>query len=387
MNPTPRRTAGTATAILLLTAAVGAQGQPDALDLHRAYQQLFRRAVARVAPSLVRIETVGGTLPVTRTPAVAPKPSSDGPDAPRRPFRDDPGSRFRVADGPTTGLIESADGYILTSSFNFIGDPMVITVILADGRRFVAELVARDRVRKLALLKIDVQDLPVPRWAGADDVQVGQRAVALGRALQDRQPTLSVGIVSALHRMMGYAIQTDANLSPANYGGPLIDLQGRVLGICVPMAQRPGELAGVEFYDAGIGFAVPKHRVEAIAAQLKLGQSFYRGWLGMVLDPTVPDRVQIKALADPSPLRSAGAQIGDAIVAVNHNPVRHFGNLVQALYMLPAGTRVSLTLERDAEEIPIDLTLARADDLGPLPPAQLPFDPSEPLPESHPQVP
>ena len=94
------------------------------------------------------------------------------------------------------------------------------------------------------------------------------------------EPALSVGIISAKNRMHSNAVQTDAKLSPLNFGGPLCDIHGRVVGITVPMAQRPGELAGVEMYDSGVGFAVPKHRLDAIVSELRTGRSFYRGWLG-----------------------------------------------------------------------------------------------------------
>jgi len=395
-------------------------------DLVQAQQQLFHRAAEQVAPSVVRIETVGGAqespLEAGETLAKEEKPEEN-------PFRDDPGSSFRLADGPTTGLVWSADGYILTSSFNFVRDPALITVIVpaatdesrsgrrpsrpsnaedgpqptrrsaatggaagtaetapADGaepaeRRYVATLVARDRVRKLALLKIDATGLPVPAWADSADIRVGQWVVALGRAFGGREPTVTVGIVSALGRMMGNAVQTDAKLSPANYGGPLVDLRGRVVGLCVPMAQRPGELAGVEMYDSGVGFAVPKSRLDELVPALREGTSFYRGWLGMQIDPHDPEHARIGALADPSPLRSAGAESGDVLTRLNGRPILHFGHVVQALYMLPAGEMVDVRLLRGDREIEFRVPLARAEELGSLPEIRPPFDPADPFPE------
>jgi len=355
--------------------AVGQQAA-DPPAVRKGSQRLFREAAGAVAPSVVRIETVGGAAGVARGPEETAA-GSGGPPG-QAPFRDDPGSGFRVADGPTTGLVWAADGYVLTSSFNFVRQPIIITVVLPDGRRFVAELVARDQVRKLALLRIDAEDLPVPTWADRGDIRVGQWSVALGRAFGGPQPFVSVGIVSALDRMHANAVQTDAALSPANYGGPLIDVHGRVLGICVPMAQRPGELAGVEMYDAGVGFAVPKWRLDAIVPALRAGRSFHRGWLGMVTDPSAPDRVRIAALADPSPLLEAGARPGDRIVAIDGRDIHHFGHLVQALYMLPAGETVNLTLRREEREFNATARLARAEELGPLPQAPAPFDASVP---------
>lgn len=350
-------------------------------ELLRDTQTVFRDVAAAMAPHLVKIETVGGAQPGGFLPA---EDDEEGPEPePRRrnEFREDTGSSFVLADGPTTGIVYSADGYIISSSFNFVRDPLLITVTLSDGRRLAAELVARDQVRKIALLKVHASDLKPPQWADPSDIRVGQWAVALGLGFGGESPAVTVGIVSALSRMLGNAIQTDARLSPANYGGPLCDVHGRVMGICVPMAQRPGELAGVEMYDSGVGFAVPKAKVDEIVTALKEGRSFYRGWLGIQLDPRAPG-VVIGKLADPSPMRSAGARPGDRVVEANGKPVKHFGHLVQAFYMIPAGHRVHLKLERGEESYEVDVTLARNTELGPLPSDEPePFDPSLPKPE------
>ena len=178
---------------------------------------------------------------------------------------------------------------------------------------------------------------------------------------------MTIGIVSALQRMKHNAIQTDAKLSPANYGGPLCDIHGRIIGLCVPMAQRPGELAGVEMYDSGIGFAVPKNRVDAIAEYLMTGRSFYRGWLGMQSDPHGSGGAKIAKIASPSPLEEAGVQVGDVIVRAEGKPIRNLGQLVQAIYMLPAGETVHLGLNREGKAYDVLVTLARNTELGSFP--------------------
>ncbi len=342
--------------------------------------ELVKRAIEKATPFVVRVETVGGVQPLDQLLA------SEDDENPNQ-FRDNPGSTFMVADGPTTGIVYSSDGLVLTSSFNFVRDPSIVTVALADGRQMTADIVARDRVRKLTLLKIDATDLPTPNWVPDEQIRPGQTAIAMGMGFGGSRPMTSVGIVSAVNRMMGNAIQTDAKLSPANYGGPLLDSSGYVLGICVPMAQRPGELAGIEFYDAGVGFAVPGERVSEIAEDLKQGKTFHRGWLGMTVDPKVEKGVAILSSADPSPIREAGAQPGDWIVRINEQPIKHFGQLVKALYMVPAGERVSVRLLRGAEHIDVELTLARSEELGPLPKEEEPFDPSKPVTEEKSETP
>jgi serine protease Do len=108
-------------------------------------------------------------------------------------------------------------------------------------------------------LKIEgVRNLPVPVFADPAHLRIGQYAVAIGFGYGGDEPAISAGIVSALNRLAGRAVQTDAKLSPANYGGPLIDIEGRVIGINVPLSPKTDEtLGGTEWYDSGIGFAVP----------------------------------------------------------------------------------------------------------------------------------
>lgn len=352
----------------------------------RASQETFRTVAEKVRPFLVRIETVGGAQPTAPRP-IDPEKDGDGENTPPRPrfqnpsFRDDPGSKFVVADGPSTGLIYSSDGYIVTSSFNFVREPLLITVTLADGRRLAAELIARDQVRKVALLKIDARALAVPVWVEEADLSVGQWVIALGLGYGGDRPSVNVGIVSAFRRMLGNAFQTDAKLSPSNYGGPLCDLDGRVMGLSVPMAQRAGELAGIEFYDSGIGFAIPQRRLNDIVSVLKTGQSFYRGWLGIQIDPQQRNSVVVSKLANPSPMREAGVQPGDRIIGAEGKPVRHFGELKRALYMIPAGEEVTLEMESGERQFTVTITLAASSELGPLPDVEEPFDPSEPLNE------
>lgn len=359
-------------AMLPFGVLAAAEGGPNALsnddyELLRSAQDVFHDVADRLRPYLVKIETVGGAQP----PAIIlPTEEDEDPETPRRNpnvFRDAPGSRFVVSDGATTGLVYGSEGYILTSSFNFVREPVLISVTLGDGRRLAADLIARDQVRKIALLKVDAVGLAVPEWVSPADVRVGQWAIALGLGFGGDRPSVTIGIVSALDRMKHNAIQTDAKLSPANYGGPLCDIRGRVIGLCVPMAQRPGELAGAEMYDSGIGFAVPKHRVDAIVEYLMTGRSFYRGWLGMEGNANSADGIKITKIASPSPLEDVGVRAGDVIVKAEGKPIRNFGQLVQVLYMLPAGETVHIGLEREGEAFDVLVTLARNTELGALP--------------------
>ena len=348
-----------------------AHADDSSYQLRKATQQQFRNLVEKIRPSLVRIDTVGGTQP--GSVMQFDDKGKPIPKSVETPFVEQIGSSFVVADGPTTGLIYSSDGYIIAGSFNFIREPALISVTLHDGRRVAADLIARDHVRKLALLKIDAHDLITPEWAYLYDVSIGQWAIALGMGFGGDEPSVTIGIVSAMNRMQGNAIQTDAKLSPVNYGGPLCDIYGRVIGISVPMAQRPGELAGVEMYDSGVGFAVPYYLVKEIVDEMMTGRSFYRGWLGIQINRRSSDGLLITRVADPSPIREAGVRPGDVITSAEGRVIKHFGNLVQTLYMIPAGETVHLCLERrneDTDEITsfsLDVKLARNTELGYLP--------------------
>ncbi len=134
--------------------------------------------------------------------------------------------------------------------------------------------------------------LPTPTPAPKAQLQIGQTALAVGRTLPDtieESPSVSVGIISALGRIWGKAIQTDAKVSPANYGGPLIDLLGRVDGVIVPASPyAEGQTAGFEMYDSGLGFAISLEDINAILPRLKSGTRPKRGILGVTIQGQDP---------------------------------------------------------------------------------------------------
>jgi serine protease Do len=302
-------------------------GQQPTLDLESREEQAFKEASAVVAPSVVRIQTVGGLDRV---------------------------GRVLTGTAATTGVVVSADGYVISSAFNFASRPASVLVTLADGRRFPAKIIANDRARMLTLLKIEATGLPVPRVAPRDGFRVGQWAIAMGRTYESPLPNLSVGIISALDRIWGRALQTDAKISPVNYGGPLVDIRGQVIGVLVPLSQRQaGKTAGVEWYDSGIGFAIPMADILSTLPRLKTGTDLLPGLMGITLkagnvyaSAAIIDRVRFN-----SPAEKAGLQPGDVITTLDEQPIRRLVQVRNALGNKYAGDTISVVVRRGEKSV------------------------------------
>ncbi len=303
----------------------------------------FRLAAEKIRPSLVTIESYGGVGAVQGRI----------------------GGIRKQGEGNTTGIVISPDGYVITSTFNFIQLPPIISVIPNDGKRRFAKLLGRDDTRKICLLKIEnVSDLPVPEMVDVDEIKVGQWAVSVGVGYGDTSPAVSMGIISAKNRIGGRAIQTDANISPANYGGPLIDVEGRMLGICVPMNPQSQAIgAGVEWYDSGIGFAVPLAGAEELIEQLKNGERIYPAFLGIQAVPNPTGKgLLIDRVVEKTPADQAGLARGDLILGVNGEEVADMLRLRQVLNRFIAGQEVDLMIRKEGadKEQTIQITLGVA---------------------------
>ena len=309
-------------------------------DLYQLEQRAMKAAVDRVAPSVVRIETFGGLESV------------DGQ---------------LLGTGPTTGLIVSEDGHVISSAFNFVRQPASILVSLPGGERATAEIVARDHSRMLVLLKVHTEAKLAPAEAvPRSEMRVGQWTLAVGRTFAADQPNMSAGILSAVQRIWSKAIQTDANVSPSNYGGPLIDIQGRVLGVLVPLSpEEQQEMAGAEWYDSGIGFAIPLEDIYAQLDQLKQGEDLHQGLLGVSLDgkEVYTGAAVIAACHPRSPADKAGLRPQDKIVEVDGNPIERQAQLKHALGPKYAGDKVTLVVLRDSERL--EKTVELVDELQP----------------------
>jgi serine protease Do len=314
-------------------------GSLAAQDLTDQEEQAIHAAVAHIAPSVVKIETIGG---LERVGGVL------------------------VSTGPTTGLVVGEDGYVISSAFNFIQQPSSILVTLPSGVRSAARIVARDRSRMLVLLKVNTTEkLAVPAAVPRGEMTVGQWAIAVGRTFDQKEPNVSVGVLSAVNRIWSTAIQTDAKISPANYGGPLIDIHGRALGVLVPLSpqKQAGEVAGAAWYDSGIGFAVPLADIFQRLPALMSGKDLYQGVMGITLKQgdmfSLP--AELAAAQAGSPAYKAGLRAGDTIVAIDGTPIARQSQLKHALGPRYAGETVHIALMRGKEnqqrvEVDVELT-------------------------------
>ena len=243
----------------------------------------FKTAADAAAESVVRVETLGGA--------------------------DVAGGQL-VSSGPASGVVVSADGLILTSTFAFLGDPTGVLVRLPDGRRVAAERLGTDESRQVALLRVDADGLTPAVPANIGDIAVGDWAVAVGRTYSADAVNVSVGIVSAKDRILGRAVQTDAKTSPANYGGALVDLSGRTIGVLAPLT-GDGGTGGVEWYDSGIGFAVPLADILPVLDRLEAGETLRPGLLGVAFAGSGLDAEPVVESVRPqSPAEAAGLRPG-----------------------------------------------------------------------------
>jgi S1-C subfamily serine protease len=310
-----------------------------------AMAKAVRNAAGRVLPSVVTIEIVG-------TGGAA-------------------GGEVEQ-DAPTSGVVIDKSGFILGSSIVVRRPSASILVVLPDGTRHAAKVVARDHHRDLALLKISTEkELVAVDLASSVELRIGQTTVAVGRYGSEASPMVSRGVLSAVDRLDGIALQTDARVSAALYGGPLIDLYGNVLGILIPAVAEGGAQDATSWYDSGIAFAIPTDVIARKIDRLKAGTDVKKGLIGIVAKSKDPyeDGTEIAAVRTRSPAEQAGIKAGDKVISVDGQPVRRHQEIRQVLGSFDAGEVIRLKLQRDGKEIELETTLAES--IPPLQPQRL----------------
>ncbi len=277
-------------------------------------------------------------------------------------------------DAPTSGIVVDADGFILASSIVVKQASASILVVLPDATRHAAKVIAKDQHRDLVLLKIKT-DRPLKAVTLADqlNLRVGQTTIAVGRYGADVAPIVSNGVLSAVGRLDGIALQTDARVSPAFYGGPLIDLSGRLLGVLVPAVAPGGAPDATSWYDSGIAFAIPADVIGKKLVRLKEGKDINRGLIGIVPKSEDPLKTgtELAAVRTRSPAEAAGLKPGDRITSIAGQNVKRFQQIKQILGSYDAGEAIQIQYSREDQTQSVDITLV--DSIPPLQPQRLGF--------------
>jgi len=286
----------------------------------------------------------------------------------QRPGRQQP--PMQRQQGLGTGFIIDASGLIVTNN-HVAGRASSIVVTLADGRKFPAKLLGADDKTDLALLKIDSKEpLPFVSFGDAGKIRVGQPVMAVGNPF-GLGGTVTTGIVSARGRDIRSGpfddyIQTDAAINKGNSGGPLFDMDGKVIGINTAIFSPTGG-------SIGLGFAIPSSLAEPVIAQLKEHGKVARGQLGVQIQPVtqeIADSLSLKGtdgalvagvMPDSAALR-AGIKDGDIIRSVDGKEVKTLRDLTRMIAAAAPGSSVSLGVWRDGKEITVS---AKLDGQGP----------------------
>ena len=338
--------------ILSLVVAGSAQASEN-LQFLRQMSDGFAEVVAQVKPGVVKI-TTEGTVNVegrSRTPW------GDFFELPDQP---------RERDGQGAGVIINFNGdqYIITNN-HVISHADNIRVEMTDSRFFEAEIIGRDSLSDIAVLKVDTEDLPTVALGDSDQLREGEWVMAIGSPLTFSH-SVSTGIVSGLGRKRffgeyGSFIQTDAAINPGNSGGALVNLHGELVGINTAIVSRSGG-------NIGLGFAIPINLVKDVVEQLVEYGEVRRGLLGVHianLDPLAAETmgldrnhgVVIDEVTSGGAADKAGVKVDDVVLAIDGQPMRNSTELRDRIGRTAPGTEVELLVLRDGKEKRIKVEL------------------------------
>ena len=319
--------------------------------------------VKKVAPSVVNIYS---------TVTIRERPNSLFNDPLfRRFFGEDQGDqaqpRTRREQSLGSGVIVSPDGYILTANHVVEGADKVKVALASGAKEFDAKVIGTDPATDTAVLKVDAKNLPAITIADSDKLEVGDVVLAVGNPFGVGQ-TVTMGIVSALGRggfgINNYEnfIQTDAAINPGNSGGPLVDAEGRLIGVNTWIISRTGGFQG-------LGFAVPINMARYVMERLISEGKVARGYLGLWLQPDMTpelakqfnlpslDGALVTTVDPDSPAGKAGFKEGDFVTEFDGKKVTDMRHLRLMVSQTPPGRKVSLHIVRNGKEKTLTATL------------------------------
>ncbi|TMQ73816.1 MAG: trypsin-like serine protease [Candidatus Eisenbacteria bacterium] len=355
--------AGGAVALALAGRAEAAPAQ----NLMSSRRTAIVTAAERVSPSVVSVSVIA-----TRVVRADPFPGMPHDDFFDRFF---PPSEFRQrTPGLGSGVIVDASGLVLTNE-HVTHDAEEIKVTLTDGREFPAKVMGASEVYDLAVLKVEGSDLPAAPLADSDRLMVGEWAIAIGNPfgylLNDTQPTVTAGVISATHRdikvdasgtgVYKNMIQTDAAINPGNSGGPLVNADGEVIGINAFIFTQSGG-------SIGLGFAIPINLAKRVMQEIRSYGRVRQPYPGMNLQPLTRELAARLGFADLSglvvsrvdpdgPAGRAGVKPGDRIRKVNGIVVNNVDDAQRGIYGANVGDKLVLGIERGSKSFEVTLVL------------------------------
>ena len=370
---------------LLLTLSLMVVSPSLAETPETPFSEVFSQLAARLNGVVVNISTTQATA------APGPKGTPEAQLAPGSPldefFRDFFGEKGAPG-GPNwsapraaslgSGFIIDPTGIIVTNN-HVIANAEQITVTLSDDTTLQAEVVGRDAVTDLAVLKVEPKaPLPAATWGDSAKTKVGDWVLAIGNPF-GLGGTVTSGIISATARDIHSGpyddyLQTDASINRGNSGGPMFNLSGEVIGINTAIFSPSGG-------SIGIGFAIPSAFARPIIEQLRATGKVERGWIGARIQPVTDEiaeavgldkgRGAMIAVIDPaSPAAQAKLQPGDVILAYDGKPIDRSRQLPRLVADTPPETPVKLSVWRDGKEQEVELKIAAANPNRPAPPPE-----------------
>lgn len=306
----------------------------------------YADAVTIAAPAVVNLYT-------TKVVNKSSHPLFEDPQF-RRFFGDNLPRQRRWESSLGSAVIMSPEGYLLTNNHVTSGADQIV-VALKDGRETLARVIGSDPETDLAVLKIDLKNLPAITIGSSDNLRIGDVALAIGNPFGVGQ-TVTMGIISATGRnQLGLNtyedfIQTDAAINPGNSGGALIDANGNLTGINTAIFSKSGG-------SQGIGFAIPtKLALEVMKAIIEHGQVI-RGWLGIEVQPLTEDLAESFGLKDrpgivvagvfrDGPAQKAGLQLGDVILGIDNEPAADGRKSMNQVARTKPGDKIDIEVMR-----------------------------------------
>ena len=316
----------------------------------------YRNAAARAMPAVVNIVT-------SKRPKRSKHPLMKDPFFKR--FFGDEGDEEDSSLG--SGVIVSAEGYILTNN-HVVEAADEIEVMLADGRKAAAKVVGTDPETDLAVIKIELEKLPVIVLGQAEQAQVGDVVLAIGNPFGVGQ-TVTMGIISALGRNNLHInhfenfIQTDAAINFGNSGGALVDTHGNLLGINSAIYSQSGG-------SVGIGFAIPMSTAKTVMEAIIKSGHVVRGWIGVETQDITPELARsfslprqngamIAGVVRNGPAYKGGVRPGDILLSVDDKPVSDTTGMLNQIAQLVPGEKAKMKVLRKSRETTLDVTVGK----------------------------